>query len=188
MNKENREIEARFLEIDVEAFKKRLTEVSAEDLGEDFLQEVIFYDKDLEWQKYGRKFARLRQNKKGVFMTFKHVETDTVEGAQEIELKVDNFDKAKDFLEEVGLVAFREQEKKRHSFKLGNVIVDIDTWPSIPTYLELEGPSEEDLKKAAQILGLDWSQAVFEDARHIIENRYKVPVGQYKYFTFEKVG
>jgi len=88
----------------------------------------------------------------------------------------------------LGLICYRQQEKKRHKFILGMVTIDIDTWPNIPTYLEIEGKTEKDIKKAAQKLDLDYSEALFIDARQIIEKKYGIPVSTYKYFTFDKIG
>jgi len=45
----NREIEVRFLEIDYPSLVEKLNGLGAEDFGEDFLREIIFYDKDLKW-------------------------------------------------------------------------------------------------------------------------------------------
>jgi adenylate cyclase class 2 len=183
-----REVEARFLNVDVGALLERLKAAGAEDLGEDLIHEVIFYDKDLRWQREEKKYARVRKTKNGIRMTFKHNDVLGADGTKEIEIAVDDFDRAAAFLEAIGLVAFREQEKKRHSFKLGEVMVDIDTWPSIPTYVELEGPSEEALKETASRLGLDWNQAVFESARFLIEKYYGIPVSSYRHFTFHTIG
>ena len=69
---------------------------------------------------------------------------------------------------------------------MDDVIVDIDTWPKIPTYVELEGPSENALKSAAARVGFDWKDAVFENARIVIEERYHIPVGSMKWFTFDR--
>lgn len=182
----NREIEVRFLEIDQEALIKRLKELGAKDEGEDFFQEVIFYDDKLQWRYKDKKFVRLRRGRNGATLTFKHNEMDTAEGTKEIEFGVDNFEQAKEFLVETGLIAFREQEKKRHSFKLGDVVIDIDTWPAVPTYVELEGPSEAALQAAAAQLGLDWATVVFESPRYVIEKNYHIPVSEFHYFTFDK--
>ena len=189
MKKENhnREIEVRFLDIDKNALIKKLRSEDAQDLGEDLLKEIIFYDKDLDWQRKVKKFVRLRKTKGKVFMTFKHQEQDNAIGVKEIEFEVEDFNKAKDFLEAIGLVAFREQEKKRHTFTLDGVIIDIDTWPSVPTYVELEGPDEESLKTVARRLEFDWSGAVFELPRYIIEKRYGIPVSDLHFFTFNKI-
>jgi len=64
--------------------------------------------------------------------------------------------------------------------------VDIDTWPRILSYVELEGPSEDKLKETAKLLGFDWNNAVFYDARSIIEKNYNIPVGKMRWFTFDR--
>lgn len=183
---ENKEIEVRFLEISKPLLLKKLTELGAEDLGEDLLEEIIFYDKEYKWRDVEGKFVRLRKSKKNTIMAYKHHKSETLNGVEEIEFNVTNSDKAKLFLERLGLVAFRHQQKIRHSFRLDDVIVDIDTWPKIPTYVELEGSSELELKKVAKQLELNWENVVFESARTIIEQRYNIPVSSMKWFTFDK--
>ncbi len=183
----NREIEVRFLEIDYPVLVVKLCEGGAEDLGEDFFEEIIFYDKELVWMYGEKKIVRLRKTKQGILLTFKGKLGGSDIESHEIEFGVDNIQKAKDFLEELGLVAFRQQEKKRHTFKLGEVMVDIDTWPSVPKYVELEGPSEESLKKAAGVLGFDWKDAILKSPRFIIEEKYGIPVSKLKFFTFSKI-
>ena len=69
---------------------------------------------------------------------------------------------------------------------MADVTIDIDTWPKVPTYVELEGPSEERIKAVAQLLGFQWEDAVFDDARAVIENRYNIPVGTMRWFTFDR--
>jgi len=182
---ENREIEIKFLEIDVDDVKKHLIAAGARDLGDDSIRETVFYDQEMKWPKENE-FVRIRSTKKGVRLTYKHSDETTIDGTEEIEFGVDDAEKTKALLLAVGLVAFREQEKKRHSFLLGDVMADIDTWPGIPTYLELEGPSEEALKHASDAWGFDWSKRHFGTASHIIQDIYHVPVKSFKYFTFEK--
>lgn len=107
----NREIEVRFLEIDKDALIKKLKQLNAVDNGAELIKEIIFYDKDMKWLAEW-KFVRLRQDKNGFWLTFKKTEEFTLASTIEIETKVDNWDKAKEFIEAIGLVAFREQEKK----------------------------------------------------------------------------
>lgn len=184
---ENREIEAKFLDVDKEGLIAKLKSLGAEDLGEDFLREIIFYDKDLKWQKEKKRIMRLRKTSKGTFLTFKHDEDGSVAGMKELEITVSDMAKAKMILEEIGLVAYREQEKQRHKFKFGEVIVDIDQWPKIPAYVEIEGPSEEAIKAAAEKLGFEWGKAVFGISGVVIEKYYGIPVYQLRKFKFEKV-
>lgn len=181
----NLEIEARWLEIDKKEVKKKLKKLGAKDFGEKIIQEIIFYDKDLKWQKSRNKFVRMRKAGEKIRLTFKErLAPNKIDGTEEIEFSVGDWDKTKLFLERLGLVAYREQEKIRHTFRLGKVNVDIDTWPGIPTFLEIEGKSEASIKKAAALLGFDWNRAVFSDARRIIEDIYNVQVGKMKVFKF----
>lgn len=183
----NREIEAKFLEIDKEALVAKLKSLGAEDQGEEILREIIFYDKDFNWQKNKDKIVRIRQTGKGIFLTYKDTQEKSLSGMEEIEFKIDSLDKAKDFLEALGLVAYRHQEKKRHKFILKDTIVDIDTFPKVPVYVELEGKTEDDVRETAKLLGFAWKNAVFGNSGVMIEDYYKIPVRHLRYFTFERI-
>lgn len=179
------ETEVRFLDIDKDTLLKKLTALGAKDHGEVLLEEIIFYDPERNWLKQG-KVVRLRKNKTKTQLAFKHHKEQTITGAVEVEFEVGDLDSAALFLEHVGLKAFRCQEKKRHTFTLGDSTVDIDTWPRVPTYVELEGPSEVTLRKLAADLGLDWSKAVYDNALRVIEIHYNIPVGTMRWFTFDR--
>lgn len=178
------EIETRFLEIDKDKLLLRLRELGAEDKGEVKLNEVIFYDKNLEWQKE-HKLAKLRKKNDTVTLTFKNNKEQKVDSAKEIEFTVSSFEEAKAFLEAVGLVAYRVVEKYRHSFHLNGVTVDIDTWPKIPVYAELEGPSVDDLKLVAGELGLVWEERFDGDPRYVYK-KYGFDFDNIKTVTFSK--
>lgn len=175
------------MEIDKPKLIRRLQELKADGLGEYLLSERIFYDRELTWMYKTIKMVRIREYNGHIFLTYKHAQNLTADGTEEIEMEINDADKAELFLTKLGLVMYRRQEKRRHTFKLGEVIVDIDTWPKVPTYVELEGPSEEALKNAARALGLDWSEVVFESARLVIEKHYNIPVSRLRYFTFERI-
>lgn len=184
---ENLEIEVKFLEIDQTELIRKLQALSARDLGEELIKEQIFHDQEQTWYDQ-RKFCRLRWTGKGIFFTFKHVFDKTKStGTTEIEFEVHEPEKVRAFLEAMGLVMDRSQEKRRHKFKLGDVVVDIDTWPQVPTYVELEGPSEEAIQAVAEKLGFDWSQGVFGTADTLIREVYKIDLKQIRTFTFDKV-
>lgn len=188
---DNLEIEVKFLEINEAALKAKLAELGAEDLGEDLLKEIIFYDKDLVWvkeRKTRQRFVRLRQTHGQTYLTYKsRMDDGTEDYATELETTVGDMDKAKQILEAIGLVVARHQEKKRHTYKIDGVTVDIDTWPQIPTYVELEGSDEQAIKDLTTKLGFDWSQGVFDTAAGVIEKTYGIVVQELKYFTFNKI-
>lgn len=182
---ENKEIECRFLDIDKDSLIKKLIKLGAKDEGEKFLSEIIMYDKDLAW-KDNNKRMRLRTVDGETKLSYKEHFAHSVDGTTEIEFGVDDFKKAQDLLEKLGFVSFRHQEKWRHTLVLDGVSFDIDTWPRVPTYVELEGISEDALKKAAKAVGYEWSKAEFRNPRTVIENVYKIPLGTMRWFTFSK--
>jgi adenylate cyclase, class 2 len=181
------EIEARFVEVDVAALVGRLRELGAEDRGAELLRETIFYDRALTWRESGRELVRVREGREGVFVSYKHAVEDTATGTEEIEFRVEDRGAVEEFLRRLGLVAYRQQEKRRHSFQLGEVRIDLDSWPKVPTYVELEGPSEATIREAAGLLGLEWSEAIFGNAGLMIEERYGIPARALRWFTFERV-
>lgn len=179
------EVECRFLEIDKDDLIKKLKELGADDEGENLIEETVIYDKDLKWRDEHR-FVRLRKVGNKTKLTYKDQKIQTVDGTFEIEFEIEDYAKAELLFEKIGLWPYRHQQKIRHAFKLGGVSVDIDTWPMIPTYVELEGESEEDLKKVAKLLELDWGKADFHNAKWVIENVYNIPVGTFRYYRFDK--
>lgn len=183
----NREIEARFLNIDVLRLKQCLLELGATDHGEVILEEIIIYDSEFKWRDVDRRFIRLRRHGSKTLMTYKHHLTDQIDGVEEIEFEVSDLAKAKLLIERIGLVPFRHQEKRRHSFIFQNVKIDFDTWPGVPTYVELEGENEDEIKNLSSQLGFNWKEAVFDNAKIILEKVYAVPVGSLRWFTFSRI-
>ncbi|MFA5991621.1 MAG: class IV adenylate cyclase [Candidatus Doudnabacteria bacterium] len=182
----NREIEVRFLGINVEEIVKKLLLMGAKDKGEELLEETIFYDLDKKWLAE-KKVVRLRKTPTKQLLTYKHTTADTPNGTEEIEMTVDDLAKTKSLLEALGLKAFRIQEKKRRIFLWDGVEFAIDEHPMVPPYLEIEGPSETLIKDAARAVELDWKDAHFESSRDFIENYYKIPLTSYKTYTFKKI-
>lgn len=178
------EIECRFLEIDKEALVRRLVELGASDGGEKMIEEMIIYDSELKW-KGGDRFIRLRKIGDDTKLTYKEF-TSTIDGTKEIEFKVGDFKAAELFFEKIGFVPFRHQQKMRHTFKLNGVTFDIDTWPKVPTFVELEGSSEQALRDAASLIGYDWKDATFGNVGYMIQEKYHIPVTEMRWFTFDR--
>ena len=143
--------------------------MGTEDLGEEKMDEMIFYASDGSWLGK-RKFVRIRKRGNKTQLTYKTNKAQTIDSAREIEFEISDMDKCKDFLTAVGLMSVRISEKYRHTFKLGDVVIDIDTWPKIPTYVEVEGPSVESLKELCSKLDFDWEQRFDGDAREVFRH------------------
>lgn len=136
----NIEYEVRVLEIDVLNFQKKLEELGAVKKWE-ILQKRYTYDftpkRDNSW-------VRLRTNGEETTLTIKTVvDKNDLGGTQEHEVVVSDFEKMNDILEMLGYKHRNYQENKRIRYILDEVEIDIDTWPLIPTYAEIEGKNKE---------------------------------------------
>ncbi len=103
-----------------------------------------------------KKWIRLRKTNKKTTLTVKHILADndtSLQQMMETEIEVPSIKEANDFLQALGYSHKSYQEKRRISYVLDNHEIDIDTWPGIPTYMEIEGESEEDLNKILNLLG-----------------------------------
>ena len=90
-------------------------------------------------------------------------------------------------MEAIGLSPYRIQEKKRHRFTFRDVIFEFDTWPKVPTFLEIEGGSLDKLKEGALLLGLNPKDWYSGPVGKILEEKYNIPLTKLTHFTFKKI-
>jgi adenylate cyclase class 2 len=154
------EIEAKWLNINLDDFRKKLETAGAKLIEPERLMiRSVFDYPDGRLYKVGG-WVRVRNEGNKTTMSYKQLNDRTLHGTKEITLKVDSFEEACRFLRTIGLKSKSLQETKRESWKLGNVEIELDTWPWIPSHVELEASSEKELKKAAQKLDLDFTRAL----------------------------
>ncbi|MFJ6011186.1 class IV adenylate cyclase [Streptomyces sp. NPDC092952] len=101
------------------------------------------------------RWVRLRDTGDAVTLCVKEIHTDAVDGTRETEVTVDDFAEAAELLRLAGLTPRGYQENRRTSYALGAARLEIDEWPRIPPYLEIEADDEAQVWAAATALGLD---------------------------------
>ena len=110
-----------------------------------------------------KKWIRLRKTNKKTTITVKHILADNdtnIQQMMETEMEVPSIKEANDFLRALGYSHKCYQEKKRISYILNNHTIDIDTWPGLPTYMEVEGENEEDINSILNLLGYSMKDTV----------------------------
>ena len=120
-----------------------------------------------------KKWIRLRKTNKKTTLTVKHILADndtSLQQMMETEIEVPSIKEANDFLQALGYSHKSYQEKRRISYVLDNHEIDIDTWPGLPTYMEIEGESEEDLNKILNLLGYSMKDTVSCTVDEIYKN------------------
>lgn len=93
---------------------------------------------------------------------------------KEVCLEVNDYNDAVLLLQSLGLKIKAQQETLREEWRLNDVELDIDTWPWLPTFVEIEGPSETSVKTIANQLGFDMSSALYGSVDTIYKIYYDV--------------
>lgn len=158
----------KFLEVDKDQMRRKLEAVGATLLQpETLMRRTVF-------ETGGRSFARVRDEGDKITMSYKRLDDLSLSGMKEVCLTVNSYDGAVTFLEALGLDIKAEQETWREEWLLDDVEIDIDTWPWLPTTLELDGPSEVAVKSVAEKLGLPASTAMFGSIDEVYKLYYDV--------------
>ena len=157
------EYEVRILEINVEEVTKKLEKLKAKKEW-DLLQRRYVYD---FIPKVSNKWIRLRTNGEKTTLTIKNLVTSEIDGTQELEIEVDSFENCFRILKELGYEARCYQENRRIQYRFKGLEIDIDSWPMIPTYLEIEGVSEEAVYETVETLGFSRDDCTTKDVSSI---------------------
>ncbi|TXS31413.1 CYTH domain-containing protein [Streptomyces sp. ms191] len=162
------EYEAKFLNVDVTALQDKLTALgAARAFPRTLLTRKIFENDALD----GGAWLRLRDEGTRSTLTLKQVtDATTIDGTTEIETEVADLHAMADILRRLGLTEVRYQENYREEWRLGAVAFDFDTWPDLPTFVEIEGPDEASVRQAADLLDLDYTEARFGSVDEIYKS------------------
>ena len=175
------EIEARYLECDVEEIINRLKFHNAKFIG-DWIQVRNCYDftpkKENSW-------IRLRTNGKETTLTIKEIQDKSISGTKESEIVVSDFDTTNEILKKLGYSPRSIQENRRIQYILDDVEIDIDFWPSIPTYVEFESNSQEAIENVCNKLDIDFNSLVTLDVSSIY-NHYGLNINNIPYVKLEE--
>lgn len=89
---------------------------------------------------------------------------------KEIDTIVADFDSTVTILKQAGLKQSSHMEKRRETWQLGTSEVVIDTWPGLPTYIEVEDHSEQAVRATAERLGFNWQDKIITSVIEIYMN------------------
>lgn len=166
----NTEIEAKFCDISIEEIRQKLTALGATlEQPMRMMRRVVIHSPAMNQVNA---FLRVRDEGHRTTLTYKQFDDDSVDGAKEFEVEVSSFDETTQLLAAAGLSYDTYQESKRENWRLGVVEIMLDEWPWINPYIEIEGPSQEEIQLVAQQLGLKWSDAVFGGVANVYKKQY----------------
>ncbi len=157
------EIEVRFLDVNHDEVRAKLTAIGAECTHPMRLMKRAILDyPDRRMQvssDTGWGWIRVRDEGNKITCTYKHIANDGQDTTHEIEYDVSAYGKTVELFEAIGLKLFSEQETRRESWELNGVEVVLDEWPWLPPYIEVEGGSKAAIQEVAEKLGFVWQNA-----------------------------
>ncbi len=168
-----KEIEVKILDIDEKDITNKLLKLGAKKISEELVVEKAFDFEDGRIFK-NNNLLRLRKIGDKTELTYKDSREEDKDFAirEETQTEIKDFYEMEKIIKKLGLKCIIHREKKRSSFELNKVRFEIDKYPTIPAYLEIEG-TKEDIKKTLQLLNIEVNKISNLPSTEVLKN-YKV--------------
>lgn len=176
------EYEIRVIEVNKESLIKKLEQLGAKKEA-DYEQRRYTYNFTPVQQG---KWIRLRTDGRKTTLTIKDIQNRKIDGTKELEIEVSDFDTTNEILNELGYKVNNYQENRRTRYLLDNVELDIDSWPLIPSWLEIEGNSEEQVLDMLHKLELEEEKVTTLDPMGIYKQVYGIDIFNKEVLKFEE--
>ncbi|OZV13082.1 hypothetical protein CIW83_05995 [Tissierella sp. P1] len=137
------------------------------------LNSPLFEKKIKHFKLNPNKWIRLRESNDDIELTTKHIFTkndNNIQKVLEVEIKVSSFDKTNIFLESIGLAKRSYQEKIRYSYEYKGAMLEIDIWPMLNPYLEIEADNYKLIEDIIEDLDLNKYQIVSLNTEQLYKN------------------
>lgn len=139
------------------------------------------------------KWVRLRETNGKTTITIKHIlnrELQSDYGTKmqpvlETEMDVPSIETGNAILEQLGFSFRNYQEKNRTTYILDDTEIDIDSWPLIPPYLEIEGQSDVQINEMIKKLALENKEIVSCNTADIYK-KYGIDLYQFRELKFNE--
>ena len=160
MSENGHEIEAKFYLQHLDRMIARLQDVGAHLSEPRVLETNLRFDLPDGSLRAGQRVLRLRHDTTSK-LTYKGKGTNRegVWNREEIEFGVEDFDKARQFLEALGYRKTMLYEKYRTTYEIDGASIMLDELP-YGDFVEIEGHSGEQIQTLAKKLEIDWNTAI----------------------------
>ena len=154
------ETEAKIPVADHQSLRARLIELGAADLGQE-LHVDIYFDTAEQRLRKSDTALRLRCAGQKCELTYKGPqEKGRYKRREEIQTAVAEAEAIKSLLEKLGFRQSLLLEKSRASWTLDHCRVELDTVPLLGNFVEIEGPSPQDITAVIERLQLDGNNSI----------------------------
>lgn len=185
MSDRGQEIEAKFYLLHFEEMIARLQDLQARLIQPRVLEINLRFDlPDHSLRSQGR-VLRLRRDTQAR-LTYKGAgkSASGILDREEIEFVVDDFEKARQFLEALGYQQSMAYEKYRTTYELDRALIMLDELP-YGNFIEIEGENVEHIQKLSAKLQLNSNAAINTSYTGLFENVRKALQFSYRDLSFE---
>ena len=192
------EVRTCFTKEDIEIFRNQLGYSDIIDFikdkccKKDLLNSEVLIDVMRKTNENFSKWIRLRQTGDETTITIKKIVDSKgeykLDAVDELELNVPDIEFGKQFLEDLGYFFARHQIKMRIAYDFKNTEIVIDKWPKLAPYLEVEGPSKEEIDEAVKMLGYSVNDEIIinTDDVYMRESGIDIYAKEYNDLSFDE--
>lgn len=164
-----KEHEIKILDVDIEKLTKKLEEIGAKKVYDD-VRTIIALD-TADRLFLNQKDKLIRVTDEGSIKVTMHINQSKPDIKEAIKFKTSRLKETMDFFSEMGLEPISKVNQNRISYELGKIDFDIDKFPSIPAFLEIDTESLEEegytVESLLKVLGLEDNKVVVRGTEDI---------------------
>ena len=143
------EYEAKALNIDPDAIGARILAAGGQHVADRFMRRHVY-----DIPGYPTRWIGLGETGTETTLYVTQLLSDASGEVREVELEVTDPEAARAFLDMLGFTPKAYQENLRSSWLLGTARLEIHSWPLISPYLKIEADSAQEVREAAERLGI----------------------------------
>ena len=190
MSSSGRETEAKFYVQNLEKIHAYLQDADARLIQARVLERNLRFDLPNGSLRAGRRVLRLRYDTEAR-LTYKGGNENTrgILSREEIEFVVEDFEKAKKFLEALGYLQIFYYEKYRTTYELDKILIMLDELP-YGNFVEIEGDTEDTIQTLSKKLNLNWDATIEKSYSALFELVHKnlnLPFHDLSFANFEGI-
>ena len=184
------ETEAKFYVQNLRKIELRLQELKAQLIQPRIHETNLRFDNSNNDLRSSYRVLRLRQDDKARF-TFKGPSEEQEGGIlsrREIEFVVEDFERAREFLEALGYRVVVFYEKFRTTYELNDTHIMLDELP-YGKFVEIEGENVDEIHNIANLLNLNWDAMVKAGYHALFERvagKFNLELSQLSFTALEK--
>jgi len=164
-----KEIEIKILNINPRKLRNTIKKLGGKQILRPTLLRELYFESPSGERVYSS--FRLRSEGEKNFLTLKVKRNDKrFEIRDEYEVEVSDFAVTKSILELAGFKIFRQREKIRESYCVGTAHIEVDTYPGMRPYAEIESTNKKEIEKFIEKIGFPLEYATKKTATEVIRD------------------